>query len=506
MIRESGVLIFCFLAGCAVGPDYRTPDLRVPATFAASPKMAPGDSSGQQVREAAQWWKSLNDPELDSLIDRAVTGNPNLIIALDRVQEARTHEMVVMGGALPLAGASYGGGWGTGSDLGRGRASEPLVASDHTSSASKVAQLAGFDAAWEIDLFGKYRRAIEAAKYDTQAVIDARNNVLISVIADVALGYIDLRARQMQLAVLQKNIENLDYYVRITSERYSRGITNELDVALARRELATLEAEKEPLTAQAQAAEYVIAVLLGKFPEELAGELSKPGLVPFLPADVAAGIPLDLLRRRPDVRQAEREAAASVARIGVAEADLFPSVALTAGAGYQGSKLGFGSQSSIWSVGPSVNWSILDFGALDGLVDIANLEAKAALTGYKQTVLNAVREVDAAIVTYNGEQDRLRNLGNALTASQRAVTLATERYNRGLTDALNVIDAERQEYDIENDYVESQQAAAEQFIDLYKALGGGWQDYQKLPAIRTPQPAILATFTRLLSSNDPVKE
>lgn len=501
-------LLFCALSGCAVGPDYRTPKVRMPDTFAASPEAALAASSGQRVAEAAQWWRALQDPELDSLVDRAISGNLDLAIALDRVQEARTQEVVIMGGLLPFAGATYGGGWGTGSDLGRGRASQALVSADHTGGKlPQIGQLAGFDAGWEIDLFGRYRREIEAAKYDTQATIAARNTVLVAVIADVARAYVDLRARQMQLAVLDKNIQNLEYYVRVTSERYRRGITNELDVTLAQRQLGTLEAEKAPLSAQAQAAEYLLAVLLGRFPEDLAGELSKPGLVPFLPEEIDSGIPLDLLRTRPDVRQSEREAAAAVARIGAAEADLFPSIAVTGGAGYMGRKIGTGGwPTSIWSVGPSVNWSILDFGALDALVDIADLRARESLVGYKLTVLNAVREVDSAIVAFRGEQDRLRSLGTALTASERAVTLATERYKRGLTDALNVIDAERAQYDLENEYVVSQQAAAGDFVDLYNALGGGWQDFQKFPPIRRPQPAIVATFTRLLTSNDPQKK
>jgi NodT family efflux transporter outer membrane factor (OMF) lipoprotein len=503
--RRCGVLLSCCLAGCAVGPDYRTPDLTMPGRFAASHGTPPAPVPGPPVARAAQWWTSLGDPELDSLVDRALSGNPDLAIALDRVQEARTQEIVLMGGLLPFAGASYGGGAGTGSDLSRGRAAQTLVSADHSGgSLPQIGQLAGFDAGWEIDLFGRYRREMEAARYDTQAVMAARDTVLIAVIADVARAYVDFRGRKMQLAVLQKNIGTLQYYVRVTGERFQRGITNELDVTLAERQLAALEAEKAPLEAQALAVQYVIAVLLGKFPEDLAGELSKPALVPFLPEEIESGIPLDLLRNRPDVRAAERRAAAAVARIGVAEMNLFPSVALNAGAGYQGPKAGSGGPwNAVWSWGPSVNWSILDFGALDGLVDIADLQAREALGGYKRTVLNAVREVDSALVAYRGEQERLRNLGVALTASQRAVTLATERYNRGLTDALNVVDAERQEDDLENEYVGSQEAAAEDFVSLYQALGGGWQDYQKFPPIRRPQPAVVAAFTRLLTSHQP---
>jgi NodT family efflux transporter outer membrane factor (OMF) lipoprotein len=379
-----------------------------------------------------------------------------------------------------------------------------LVAAEDTGKLQQVTSIAGFDSAWELDLFGKYRRAIEASEYDTEAAIAARNSVLISVIADVTRAYIDMRALQMQLAVLQKNTKTLNDYLKLTQERFNRGITNELDVTLAQRQLSSLEAEKAPLISQIHAAQYVIAVLIGQFPEDLAKELEKPGMVPSLPEKVGAGLPLDLLKRRPDIQEAERNAASATARIGVAEADLFPHVSLLGGVGNQGGVgVNPGISSFIWSVGPSVSWSLLDFGTLDALVDIADLRTKEMLAQYKQTVLNAVREVDTSVESYSAQQDRLHNLGKALIASHRAVSLATQRYDRGLTDSLNVIDAQRQEYALEGQYVSSQQTAAEQFIALYKALGGGWEQYQSFPPIRQPQPAILAAFARLLSSGDP---
>ncbi|MGB9152446.1 MAG: efflux transporter outer membrane subunit [Alphaproteobacteria bacterium] len=496
---------FC-LTGCAVGPDYHPPETRMPDGFIAASDVS--TMPDQPVIDAAKWWQSLNDAELNSLIDRAIKGNQDIEIALNRMQEARIQETVVMGDALPQAEFSLGGGAGTGSDLARGRASGPLVSAENSGHLPQVTQIAGFDAAWELDLFGKYRREMEAAEYNTEAATAARNSVLISVIADTARAYADMRALQMQLVVLQKNESTLRDYLKLTQERFDRGITNELDFALAQRQLASLEAEKAPLISQIHAAQYVIAVLLGQFPEATAKELEKPGMVPQLPEKVVAGVPLDLLRRRPDIQEAERDVAGATARIGVAEADLFPHVSLTGGAGLEGYGVssGLNPMSFIWSVGPSVNWSLLDFGTLDALVDIADLRTKEMLAQYKQTVLSAVREVDTSIGSYAAQQDRLHNLGKALTASQRAVSLANQRYDRGLTDSLNVIDAERQEYALEEQYVSSQQTAAEQFIVLYKALGGGWEQYQSFPPIRQPQPAVLAAFTRLLSSHDPQKK
>jgi NodT family efflux transporter outer membrane factor (OMF) lipoprotein len=501
--------IACFcLAACAVGPDYHTPAMKVPDNFVAAQDKGQKSmelSIDKPVIDAAQWWQRLEDPKLNSLIERAVRNNPDIEIALDRMQEARTAELVVMGQDLPVAGASAGGGGGTGTDLARGRVAPPLHSAENAQGLKEIAGAFGFDAGWEIDLFGKYRRAIEAAQYDSQAALAARNTVLISIIADVARAYIDMRAQQMQLAVLEKNTGVALDYFNLTRERFERGITNELDLSLAKRQLASLQAEKAPLVGQIHAAQYVIAVLLGEFPEDLAKEFEKPEMIPQLPEKIDAGIPLDLLRRRPDIQEAERQLAGATARIGVATADLFPHLVLSGAVGYQGQGLGVHPEMlrSIWSIGPSVNWRLLDFGTLDALVDIADLRSRELLVNYKRTVLNAVREVDTSIDSYAAQQDRLHHLNDALAASQRSVSLATERYDRGLTDSLNVIDAERQEYNLEQQYVSSHQAAAEQFIALYKALGGGWEQYQSFPPINEPQPAVIAAFRRLLGIERP---
>jgi outer membrane protein TolC len=224
-----------------------------------------------------------------------------------------------------------------------------------------------------------------------------------------------------------------------------------------------------------------------------------------MPAPAPPGVPLDLLKRRPDIMEAERELAAATARIGVATADLFPQVALVGSIGSQGQ--GWGTTPSvskhIWSFGPGAVWPLLDFGAIDAQVDIAHLEARASLVNYRKTILNAVQQVDASLDAYQAQQARLENLSAAMIAGQRAVDLATSRYNRGLTDFLNVVDAERQFYDLQEQYAEAQVTQGEQFVQLYKSLGGGWQNYQAVPAIRRPQPAIIAAFRRALTSSAP---
>jgi len=485
------------LAACAAGPAYRPPKPEMPPQFASQV------AATAPTPDLAAWWRALNDEELNSLVDRAVKSNLDLEIALDRLQQARTYEAVVVGHALPEVDASAGAGRGTGSDLTKGRAAQGLRSADTGTGLQHINTIAGFDAVWELDLFGKFRREFEAARAETQAARAARYDVLIAVVSNVVRAYVDLRGLQVRASILHKASDVMRESLRIVNIRYERGITNELDVALATRELATLEARLAPVEAEVSAAQYTIAVLVGEYPENMVQELSKPDLIPSMPAPAAPGVPLDLLKRRPDIQQAERELAAATARIGVATADLFPQVAVSGSIGSQAQ--GWGAiprvGKHIWSFGPGAVWPLLDFGALDAEVDIAQLAARASLVNYRKSILNAVQQVDTALDAYQAQQTRMQNLGTAMLAGQRAVDLATARYDRGLTDFLNVVDAERQFYDLQEQYAQAQVAQGEQFVQLYKSLGGGWENYQAVPAIRRPQPAIIAAFRRVLSSS-----
>ena len=507
-------LAFTILAGCAVGPNYHTPDEHPPADFAAVhgksavASRATSEAPQATVVDFATWWSALNDPELDSLVTRAVAANPDVLMALDRLQAARTYEISIFGAELPTAEASAAAGRGTGSDLSRGRASNILRSADDSSGLKQINEIGGFDALWQIDVFGKYRREIEAARADAQATLAERNQILVAVIADVARAYIDMRGFQTRASILHNADKTLQESLRIVRIRYERGITNELDLTLATRELGVLEAQIAPVEAQVSAAQYTIATLLGLYPEDLVKELTPVAMIPSVPAVVQSGLPLDLLRRRPDISQAERELASYTARIGVATADLFPQLSISGAIGFQRQALGnpvIGQH--IWSAGPSASWSLLDFGALDAQVEIARLRTRAQLVNYKKTIQNAVKEVDTTWDAYAAEQDRIGKLGDAVVASQRAVTLATERYTRGLTDFLNVVDAERQEYDIEQQYSDAQVSVDDQFIALYRSLGGGWEKYQALPPVHVPQPAIIAAFHRVFArGNDVLKD
>jgi NodT family efflux transporter outer membrane factor (OMF) lipoprotein len=496
------------LEGCTVGPNYRAPATTLPDAYNARATTRPMLASPTtQPVDITRWWRSLNDPELDSLVDRAIIANPDLEIALTRLQEARTYESIVLGGALPVAEASGAAARGSGTNSTKGRVSGPLNAGTNTTGLKEITQVVGFDAGWELDLFGRYRRELEAAGDETQAMTEQRNDVLITLIADVARAYMDYRGLQARLSFARDNFRIEQQSVDLVQERFNRGLTNELDLALARRQLATLQSEIAPLYAQLAVAERRIEVLLNAYPGTLNAELFKSAPLPVVPEKIDSGLPIDLIRRRPDIRLAERGLAAGTARIGVATANLFPRVALTAGVGMQGQGLGRvpGVNSFIWSAGPTAYWPLLDFGALDAMIDIEHLRTHELLLSYKQTILDAVEEVENAINSYDAQQQRLRALASALTASQRAVELAQQRYDRGLTDYLNVLDAERQLYVLQDQYAVAQEDVVVQFIALYKGLGGGWETYQAIPPIRKPQPAIVATVREVISPDNPEK-
>jgi NodT family efflux transporter outer membrane factor (OMF) lipoprotein len=493
------------VAGCAVGPNYHAPKGAAPERFIAVPQAsaapAPPATAITTV-DLSQWWRSLNDAELDSLIERAIRANPDIEIALTRLQQARTRQAGLVGGALPQVAASAAAGRGSGSDISRLGAAPALRAGDNKGELDQIRQVAGFTASWELDLFGGYRRAIEAGKYDVQAAAANRNAVLLSVVGELARDYVDLRGLQMRLLITRNNITTAEQLRELEQTRFDRGLTNELDLQLAIRELESLRSELPILERDVKTAQYSIAVLLGQYPEDLAPELAQAASLPTVPAALEPGLPLDLLQRRPDVAAAERQLAAATARIGVATADLFPHLAVAGGLGTQSADIG-AHGSHIWAFGPEVYWPLLDFGALDAMVSIADLQAHERFIDYRKSIIGAVRDADAAIANFDAQQRSLDNLANAMAASERALSLAQQRYERGLTDFLNVVDAQRQQYTLEDKYTAAQQSAADAFIYLCKALGGGWEQYQSVPGIRRPQPAAIAGFHRLLAGDDP---
>jgi NodT family efflux transporter outer membrane factor (OMF) lipoprotein len=486
------------LGGCALGPEYSTPDAAIPASFTVPPA-GNGQPSGGANADLWQWWRTLHDAQLNSLIELAIQNNLDLKIALDRLQQARLQLIVIGAQAVPQLNGGGGGGVGTGTDETKGRAAQALRDADNNTGLKKISAIGGLDAEWEIDFFGKISQRIDEQVYTAEALKEARDWVYVVIAADVSRLYFDLRARQDRLQILYRNIEASRKIQDLAQTRLDRGLTNELDVLLAKRQVETLQADVEPLKAQIAASAYAIAVLVGDYPENISRRLQRPGAVPRLPARAPAGTPVDLLRRRPDIREAERTLAAAVTDIGARTADLFPSVAITAGAGAQAGPRSGSAVPITWigSVGPTLDAPILDFGALDAKIEIADYRAHELASVYKASILTAVQQVDEANAAYQGFRQSLRSLDLALDAARQATKVATERYDRGLTDFLNVLDAERQQFTLEQQRAEVIRLAGDSFVALYKALGGGWPPNEVIPSVRRPDPAFVAAIKHL---------
>src|SRR6266403_1203427 len=482
------------LSACSVGPDFTLPETRLPGSYIVKLDATTSTAKPAASVDLTQWWRSFRDPQLVSLVERSIAANPDIAIALARLQQARAQQFVAIGAALPKAGLSAGAAVGTGTDNTRGRVADALHSAANTTGYNHLDEAGGLDTAWELDIFGKLRREVEASNLDALAAAKARDAVLVSVIANVARAYIEMRGFQAQIAVTHRNIESARRRFQFVQTRFSQGLTNELDVTLAQRQLATFEAGLGPLTGQLQSSQYVIAALLGQYAETLANELRTDGPAPRFPARVPTGLPVSLLQRRADIQHAEFEIGAATAHMASAIADLFPRVAVTSAVGGQGGpRAATGTPITfIGGIGPALYWPVLDFGTLGARIEVADYRAREALLRYKANVLGAVQQVDQAIAGYNAEQSRLNRLSSARSAALDAVKLSTDRYERGLTDFLNVLDAERQRFEIEAQYEISRRIAGVQLVALYKALGGGWEHYQAVPPIRLPEPAIAA--------------
>src|ERR1700686_54422 len=287
------------LSACSVGPDFKLPETGLPGSYVASPngRTAATAEIVEHV-DLTQWWRSFRDPQLVSLVGRAIAGNPDIGIALARLQQARARELVAVGTALPKGELAAGAGIGTGTDNTRGRVPDTLHSAANTTGFTHIDEAGGFVTAGELDIFGKLRREIEASHLDALAAAKARDAVLVSVVADVARAYIELRGFQAQIDVTRSNIDSARRRLQFVQDRFNQGLTNELDVTLAQRQLATFEAGLGPLTGQLQSSQYVIAVLLGQYPEALAKELRVDGPAPRFPARVPTGLPVSLLQRR----------------------------------------------------------------------------------------------------------------------------------------------------------------------------------------------------------------
>jgi multidrug efflux system outer membrane protein len=433
------------------------------------------------------WWQNFHDVELDSLIGRAVQSNLDLQIAQARVREARAQYGIAVADFFPTVDAS--GSY----ERQRQSHSQPLFNGFQIPSSAfqnNVYQ-AGFDASWEIDVFGGKRHAAGAARAEVDAFEYGQREALVTLLGEVARNYVDVRGDQRRLAIANENIEAQTKALAITQRRFSNGLTSNLDVQQASTLLATTRAEIPTLDTSIRASIHRLGVLLGQPPGALLAELSNAAPIPAAPPAVPVGLPSELLLRRPDVQRAGRELAAATENIGVAKADWFPKFFLTGTAGFESVNANdwFTSGSKFWSFGPTVQWRIFDAGRIRANIKVQNARQEQALAAYEQTALAAFEDVENSLVAYANEQIRRRTLEDAVDSSQKSLELADKLYANGLTDFLNVLDAERSLYQAQDALVQSDRTVSANLIALYKALGGGWETVEQQPSLALAQTA-----------------
>lgn len=456
------MLLAIIAAGCAaVGPRYVRPEVPVYPDW--NNKLEGNtNGTGMDVQILAEWWTSLGDPRLSRLIERAAAGNLDLKKAQARVREARARRGIAEAGLFPGLDGSGSARW-----------SRTITDTGPDTTGSGYA--AGFDAAWEVDIFGGVRRSVEAAERDLQASEEDLRNVLVSLLAEVALNYLDVRIYQDLLTVAEDNLESQSETWQLTRWRYEAGLSDELAVQQARYNLENTRSQIPTLRTALEAAMNRVAVLLGEQPGRVHSELEQREPIPVPPLDVAVGVPADLLRRRPDIRQAERELAAQTARVGVAMADLYPRLTLSGSIGLE--SLSSNSVSSgILSLagGPGISWAIFKGGAIRQNIEVQSALQEQALIQYEAAVLGAIEEVENALVAYAEVQQRRQALSEATRAAQKAALLAEHKYEAGLTDFTNVLDAQRSLLSFQEQLAQSNGAVTGNLVRLYKALGGGW--------------------------------
>ncbi len=468
-ILTLGAFIVLALTGCAaVGPDYTRVKPDAPDEWHA--ELQGGLTAGSLEPETlAQWWSMLNDAELDSLVARAVKGNLDLKNARSRVREARALRGIRKANLFPSLDAE--------ALASKQRSSE----NSGTGTDSKL-YTADFDAGWELDVFGGVRRSVEAAQASLEATQEDLYNVLVSLVAEVALNYVEVRTFQARLAVTEANIKTQQKTYDLNQSRYEAGIIDELAVQQSLRILESSRSQIPALMTGLDAAKNRLAVLLGEEPGKLHRELAARRPIPELPKTVVIGIPAETLRHRPDIRRAERNLAAQTARIGVATADLYPKFRLfgTIGLESLSSEDFFEWASRTWSIGPGVSWNIFRGGAIRENIEVQTARQEQAMIQYEAAVLKAQEEVENILVAYAKEQLRRESLSKAATAAQRAALVAQDQYQAGLVDFNNVLDAQRSLLILQDELDQSNGAVISNLVRLYKALGGGWKSFEAI--------------------------
>lgn len=463
--------VIASLSGCTVGPEYSVPELKGPEHF----RGASGGMTSRPVEGGAApgalgaWWESMGDPVLTSLVERALEGSLDRRVAIERVREARALRGVAAGALLPEVGASASAVRSRGSQT----VGNPAADSDGSNLYS-----VGLDASWELDVFGGLRRGVQAADADLGAAVESERLVRVTLAAEVARTYCEYRGLQARAALARRTIESQRSTLDVAASRSKAGLWAEIEAEQARAQLATRESQLPPLLAAQQQAAYRLAVLMGREPGVLVEELVAEAEVPVPPSEVPVGLPADLLRRRPDIRRAERQLAAATARTGVATAELYPKFFLTGAAGLSSGEVASlpDSDSGVWSIGPTMRWQVFQGGRIRANIAAADARQRAAVLTFEQSWLTALEDVESTLTAFVQEQSRRERLTAAVEANRRAVDLADSRWKNGIGDFLTVLVNQRQLFDSEDQLVQSHTAVSTSLARLYKALGGGWDD------------------------------
>lgn len=470
MIHPFPLLVVVLISGCAVGPDYQPPTLAVPEKWH-------GTSTTAKRAVPDQWWRTFNDKELDRLVSEAVNANLDYKIALARIKDARAQRSITFASGLPSlsakstasrrfnnssgfsqsgGGAASGGGFGIGNQL------------------INIFQM-GFDAQWELDFFGGVHRAVEAADATVESEVENSRDVLITLLGDVARNYIELRANQQLLEITRKNLAAQREVQALSEVRRQSGLASDLEVAQAQAQADTTEAQIPTYEAQIDQSIHASSVLLGREPGALAARLESRAPIPAVTTTAIADLPSELLQRRPDIRRAERQMAVANAAVGVATAELYPKVNLAAFIGLQNTTIkDFTPIGKSWSTASTLTMPIFNWGKLNANIRSKKIQYEQAFLSYQSTVLNAFKEVEDTLTVYHKEQARYQALEHAVGANQLAVQLANERYEKGLTGFIDVLQSHQALYQTETGLTDSYAKVSSNRVALYKALGGGW--------------------------------
>lgn len=468
------LLITSLLLGCInVGPDYKAPIVNVPKKWTGTPPIAQKKSL-----QPEQWWKAFNDPILDQLITDAIAANLDLKQALARVRDARAQRWITITAGLPTvsgtsnatrrfnnySSSSQAGPQSTGGAFGIG---DQII---------NIFQL-GFDSQWEVDIFGGERRAIEAADANIDSEIENSRNVLISLLAEVAGNYIELRTNQQLIAITRNNVSSQRDTVKLNQIRQQAGFSSMLEVAQAESQASTTEAFMPVYETVVKQSIHALSILLNREPNALSSRLNNLGSIPVMPTVAITDLPSELLLRRPDIRRAERQMAKANADIGVATAELYPRVNLSAFVGLQNAQISdFTPMGKSWDTASSLTLPIFNWGRIKANIKSKNALFDLAFLSYQSAVLTAFKEVEDALVAYANEQQRYRSLELAVNASLLSVKMANERYDHGLTMFLDVLQAQESLFQAQRNLADSKAQLSTDLIILYKALGGGWQN------------------------------